>query len=150
MFSKWNLFSGVWAETLQYGLVNCNEVKRPGISYEAGLSVSDANMLRLDGTFSCGKKSDIFIFSFRFRRHLLPGEKFMASKGYPDDLCSLHQVIDEIFSFGYVRARHEATEKLLKNFKVLGVQFQLRLSLHAEYFFAVLSQKQLSIEHEGG
>ena len=45
----------------------------------------------------------------------------IADLGYLDPKCSKQETADGTVVFSYVRARHEATNKRLKHFKVLAI-----------------------------
>ena len=80
------------------------------------------------------------------KQALIEGERVVADGGYINPVCSYPEQTDGIVQFSYIRARHEALNKRLKQFAVLGSRFRHNLELHSQCFFAVLNLVQLCIE----
>lgn len=80
------------------------------------------------------------------KKRLSYNEKVVADGGYQDGSCSYNDSNVNRSTWTFVRAIHEATNKRLKQFKILSHRFRHSLSLHADGFFAVANITQLLIE----
>ena len=97
-------------------------------------------------TFSCGSFNDLRIYQLGMKKCLLRNERVIADGGYKDSTCSYPLKGHNGLDFSFIRARHDALNKRLKQFNVLGNRFRHRLSLHVFCFYAVLNIVELSIE----
>ena len=124
-----------------------HKFKGPGLRYEIALSIERGNIVWAYGLFECCAFSDLKIYRSRLKQCLMDGEKVVADQGHPNDTCSGNEVTDGTADFAFLRARHEATNKRLKQFNVLSSRFRHNLFLHQFCYFAVLDMVQISIEH---
>jgi hypothetical protein len=81
---------------------------------------------------------------------LLPGEQFVADRGYRDGgiyACTPtgYNTPGERMR-GIVRARHEGVNGCLKKFKILSTRFRNKLENHYMVFYALINTVQLEIE----
>ena len=90
------------------------------------------------------------IFRLKLKQRLLPGEKVVADVGYRDERCSYYtQEQDLSGNWGFVRARHEAINKRLKQFGVLSRVFRHDISRHCDCFYAVANITYVLIKNDG-
>ena len=123
-----------------------HKFKSAGLRYEVGVGIANGHIVWSHGPFPCGEYNDLAIFRLRMKQSLLPEEKVVSDAGYQDERCSANSTSIEANNWGYVRARHEAVNKRLKQFNVLGRKFRHNLSPHGDCFNAVCNLTQLMIE----
>lgn len=76
-----------------------HKVGHGGLRYEIGLLVSSGHIVLVNGPFPCGAFASVIIFRQGLKGKLLPAERVITDKGYPDRKCSskllglLHEVI---------------------------------------------------------
>lgn len=81
------------------------------------------------------------------KQALLPGKKVVGDAGYKDITCSASAQGPEANSWGYVRARHEAVNKRIKQFMVFGRRFRHSKRIQYMCFHAAVNLTQLMIEN---
>ena len=123
-----------------------HKFKGPGLRYEIAVGVGNGWIVWAHGPFACGAFNDLSIFRLGLKQAMNEGELIIADAGYIDPVCSHPNQTDGTIDFSYVRARHEALNKRLKQFAILGSRFRHDLGLHSTCFFAVLNLVQLGIQ----
>lgn len=78
--------------------------------------------------------SDLRIVRLSLKNMWQTNEKVIADHGYADVRCSRQVFYEGFLSFSNILAIHEATNKRLKQFKVLGGCFRQSLHLDAQCF----------------
>ena len=122
-----------------------HKFKSAGVRYEFGVSVKKGELVWVNGPFPAGSFPDLKIFRLGMKRFLLPGEHVIADGGYMDPVCSATLMDSATPEVKFVRARHEAANKRIKQFNVVSHRFRHRLSLHGYCFHACAIITQLLI-----
>ena len=125
----------------------------PGVRYEIGICISTGYIVWFVGPFPCAE-SDIKIFRGDLMHLLSDGEKILADRGYngePDYIVTATDLekhnIWLLRDYYIVRARHEAVNRRLKVWNILGHRFRHGVSKHADAFGAVAVIEQLKMEN---
>ncbi|CAB9518774.1 hypothetical protein SEMRO_962_G225190.1 [Seminavis robusta] len=122
----------------------------PGVRYEIAICIQTGKICWAYGPFPCGKWSDSRIFQHNLQHQLGENEMVEADGGYaglPFDVRTPNDSLndDDKRAKGQVRARHEAINRRLKQWGVLGQKFRHELGFHKTCFRAVVMMTQLSI-----
>ena len=80
------------------------------------------------------------------KHRLLPEEMVVADGGYRDPLCSYGTEEYDNGELSYIRAKHEAFNKRLRQFSVLKGRFRHSIRRHGDCVFAVANLTYLLIE----
>jgi hypothetical protein len=120
------------------------------LRYEIGVAIQTGYIVWKNGPYPCGAFPDIKITRDRLVNFLLPGEKFVADRGYRDG----NVYADTPTGFNtpgqrmksLVRARHETFNCRLKKFKILSTPYRGLLKHHYIFFHALCNILQVEIE----
>ena len=117
--------------------------------YEIGLEVESGYIVWAYGGFPAGSNRDIDISRKRFVKKLQPNERAVADKGYRHSdsfyVCENNDPCNKRIK--QILARHENVNRRVKTFDCMSGVFRHDLSLHRDYFYAVVNIVQISIEN---
>ena len=126
----------------------------PGLRYELAVAIQTGDIVHINGPFPCGKYPDINIFRMGLKQKLeKAGEKAVADRGYqgefrcrtPDDWVTLSNKN----AMKTARARHEAINKWIKNFRAMSQVFRHDYKIHKEFFAVAVVVTQVEIAIHG-
>jgi hypothetical protein len=134
-------FSGRWYS---------HKFKGAGLRYEVGISIQTGWIVWKNGPYPCGAFPDIKITRDKLVHHLIPGERYVADRGYRDG--GLHADTPTGFNNpkqrmqSLVRARHETLNSRLKKFNILSTRYRNNINTHYLIFHALCNVLQVEIE----
>lgn len=114
----------------------------PGVRYEIGISIANADIVWASGGFPCGEWPDIEIAKDLYLFYA-NNEITLADKGY-----RLQNYFKQPTTH-YERsllARHESLNGRLKQFEILNVRFRNKLQKHPSVFHACVNIVQVCID----
>lgn len=118
-----------------------HKFKGPGIRYELGLSIVEADIVWASGGFPAGERNDLAIAKDLYISYARK-EVTLADKGYrlkPYFKQPSNALEKKIL------ARHEALNGRLKEFSILGNRFRNSIKKHPSVFHAVVNVVQVSL-----
>ncbi|CAB9527282.1 expressed unknown protein [Seminavis robusta] len=130
----------------------CQKTRHAGVRYEVAVCIQTGEIVHVNGPFACGRWPDLKIYRSFLKQMLQPGEMVEADDGYPDltvRMASHHVSHQDTRARSRARARHEATNKLFKQWGCLRQSFRHPLYKHKYCFGAVVVCTQLSMRREG-
>jgi hypothetical protein len=128
-----------------------HKFKGAGLRYEIGIAIQSGWVVWKNGPFPCGTFPDIKIARRDLVHHLVPGEKYIADRGYRDgglyaDTPSGYNNPSQRMK-AIVRARHESFNSRIKKFKIFSTRYRNKRESHYMAFHAVVNILQLEIEN---
>jgi DDE superfamily endonuclease len=135
-------FSGRWYS---------HKFKGAGLRYEVGVCIQTGWIVWKNGPYPCGSWPDLRIARDKLVHYLVPGEKFIADRGYrdggvyADTPTGYNNICQRMKSI--VRARHETVNARIKNYKILSTRFRNTLDKHYMAFHAIINILQVEIEN---
>ena len=130
-----------------------HKFRSSGVRYEVAVCIATGEIVWVNGPFPCGQWPDVRIFSTWLKHQLLPGECVEVDRGYRGHNCAWMPdnwlTRSEQKAKANARARHEAVNSRLKNFKCLSRAFRHDLHDHKSYFALAAVVTQLMFEEEG-
>jgi hypothetical protein len=128
----------------------CHKHKCAGLRYEVGICIQTGWIVWTNGPYPCGTFPDITIARHLLIPELLPGEMFIADRGYRDGYTYADTPTGWISPAqrmkSVVRARHETVNSRIKKFNILSTTFRNRLEKHHMVFHAICNIIQLEIQ----
>jgi hypothetical protein len=134
-------FSGRWYS---------HKFRGAGLRYELGVCIQTGHIVWVNGPYPCGSFPDLKIARHKLIHQLLPGEMFVADRGYRDG--GVHAMTPTGYNTpgermkSIVRARHESVNGRLKKFKILSTPFRNKLDKHYMIFYLLTNAVQIEIE----
>jgi hypothetical protein len=122
-----------------------------GLRYELGICIQSGWVVWKNGPFPCGLFPDTKIVKRALVLELLPGEMFIADRGYRDGRTyadtptGFNNPSERMKSI--VRARHESFNSRVKKYKILSTVFRNKREVHYIAFHAIVNILQLEIEN---
>lgn len=130
-----------------------HKFKGPGLRYEVGVNIQLGHIVWTNGPFPCGQWSDIKIARNCLVDLMSEDEMALADGGYRDNYDRFDTPNglnnEDQYMKAVARARHEAINRRLKHFRVLGNTYRHALNKHYSCFMAVANITQLGFVEEG-
>ena len=131
-----------------------HKFKGAGLRYEVAICIQTGWIVWINGPFKCGEWSDRRIMQEDLEMMFLPWEKYVADKGYRDGGFKAETPDDndpKVFKEmkASARSRHEATNKLFKDWKSLREMFRHPIHKHGNVFMAIAIITQMIIKERG-
>jgi hypothetical protein len=126
-----------------------HKFKGPGLRYEIGLNIYNANIVWAMGGFPCGLWPDLKLARECYLKAVLPGELTIADDGYADKKYFIYPRANPEIS-GFLKAisnRHETVNHRIRHFAVLAHRYRHSLVNHSQCFNAVINLTQLMLEN---
>ena len=122
----------------------------PGLRYEVALSISNCDIVHINGPFRCGEWPDVRIARGNLHPRLRPNEYYLADAGYmgPGPAIRRNNLPRlRIPEFNALMARHETINRRFKEFAILGSTYRHAEEKHGEIFRCIAVLVQIDIEH---
>jgi hypothetical protein len=121
------------------------------LRYELGVCIQTGHIVWINGPYPCGSFPDLRIARHKLIHHLVPGEMFVADRGYRDGgtyamTPTGYNTPGERMK-SVVRARHESINGRLKKFKILSTPFRNKIDKHYMVFNSLVHAVQLELEY---
>lgn len=120
-----------------------HKFKGPGIRYEIGISIVEADIVWASGGFPCGEWTDLKIAKNLYIQYANK-EKTLADKIYRHQ-GFFKQPTNAVEK--RILARHETLNGRIKEFAIMTNRFRNNLKKHPEVFHAVVNVLQVSIDN---
>jgi hypothetical protein len=126
-----------------------HKFKGAGVRYEIGIAIQSGYIVWKNGPYPCGTYPDLTIARHKLVHELLPGEKYIADRGYRDG--GIYADTPTGFNNdgqrmrSCVRARHETINARIKKYKILSTRFRNQIKYHYMVFHSVCNIIQLEI-----
>jgi hypothetical protein len=132
-----------------------HKFKSAGVRYEVDVCIRSGWIVWINGPFPCGEWNDVKIAKSALIHELDEGELFVADKGYQTAMCYSITPNDLVFAsqeqkdrHELIRARHEAINRRLKQWRILSSLFRHGFTKHGTAFMAVANITQFILRHE--
>jgi hypothetical protein len=125
-----------------------------GLRYELAICIQTSHLVWVNGPYPCGSFPDIKIARDKLIPQLLPGEMFVADRGYRDG--GIHAQTPTGYNTSgermrsVVRARHERINSTLKKFKILSTPFRNEIDKHYMVFYSITKVVQIELMNGEG
>ena len=137
--------------TPEYRIWYSHKFNGPGLRYEIGVCIQNANIVWIAGPFPAGDYPDVEIFQMGMMNYLDEGETVEADSGYtgdipvrtPDDFGGN---IEWRRMKGKARARHETINGAIKQYAIMNDVYRHSIHKHNSLLKAVCALVQSEIE----
>ena len=127
-----------------------HKFKHAGLTYEIGLNVQSGDICWAYGGYPAGV-SDLQMARVGILKHIVPGEKIIADKGYRGEPNKIITPTQNSGPFNkqlkLIMARHELINKRIKEFSCMNSTWRHGWKSHILAFYAVVSLTQIRIQN---